>query len=86
MSRRDQSKNPQASHVPTVSKAKALELLSRAIEEIEGLRGETWKAPRFKRWQDKARTTVARLFGEDSRHFKNIKGVNYFPGLQESTL
>ena len=58
-------------------KYKALERLRKALDEIAGLKGLSWRSPEFEKWQRDTRIAITNTFIGKPEHIKDFEAIRY---------
>jgi predicted nucleotide-binding protein len=60
-----------------MQKARAIDLLNRAISEIPALKRLRRGSPEFQRWHRNTEVAISKVFGESGRHVKDFTDIYY---------
>ena len=70
--------------MPRPSNDTAKARFERLLDQIPNLKNSRWDTPRFTKWQKDVETAVIYMFGESSRHIRDLKVVSYSPVIISS--
>ncbi len=63
-----------------MEKQKIIEKLKERLEVLRGLSASATKDPAFKKWRRDTDVSLEHLFGKDTRHIRDFRGVSFTPG------
>jgi len=62
-----------------MEKKKAIEKLKAQIEQLKQLDQRGYSSPEFKKWRRDTELAIEHIFGKETRHIIDFRGVNYSP-------
>lgn len=71
------SKKPQSE----ISKTKAIELLTEAVDAIAELKNKSTNSPEFIEWRRDSEISISYVFGDKGRHLEEFESIIYSPSM-----